>query len=126
MFLVSLLLGGCASEFSKTVTQDHRLCFSSEQCFKLIKIKIEKNWHRPDVDSELSVTVSIDLGENGIVLSTKIDDPSGNSSLDESAIEAVKGASPFFELAGLNAEEYDKFKKLKFLFEPKSKWRYPN
>ncbi len=126
MVLMGLFLSGCGNESIKSVTQDYQLCFSTEQCSKIIKVKIQRNWHRPDVDPELSATVSINLGENGIVQSVTIEDPSGNSSLDESAIEAVKGASPFSELTGLTTLEYEKFKKIAFSFAPMSKWRYEN
>ncbi len=126
MVLMSLFLSGCGSESIKSVTQDYRLCFSIEQCSKIIRVKIERNWHRPDVGRELSATVLVNLGENGIVQSVTIKDPSGNSSFDESGIEAVKGASPFSELTGLNALEYEKFRKIVFSFAPKSKWRYEN
>ncbi len=65
----------------------------------LLYALIEKNKEYPSVGRRLGhegkVTVSFNLARSGNLISARIDESSGYSELDDSALSAVKKASPF-------------------------------
>jgi protein TonB len=63
-----------------------------------VQQKIERNWQPPTGDRNLTVDVAFTIFHNGAISAVKIKRSSGNGSLDNMAVRAVKLAAPFGKL----------------------------
>ena len=60
-----------------------------------VEQKIMAVWKRPPKTDGLKVTLRYNLARNGFVSAVRIEKSSGNQSFDDSAVQAVRRASPF-------------------------------
>ncbi len=63
-----------------------------------IQAKVEKNWNPPINDESLEVVLIFTIYRNGKISDVRVENSSGNSTLDNLAIRAVKVAAPFGKL----------------------------
>jgi TonB family protein len=61
-----------------------------------VEQKIVQYWTPPSEDRSLSVSIAFTINYDGTISDPKVVKPSGNSSLDELALRAVRLAAPFF------------------------------
>jgi TonB family protein len=60
-----------------------------------VEERIMAAWKLPPKSSGLKVTLRYTLAANGSVSSVRVEKSSGNSTFDDSAVQAVRRASPF-------------------------------
>jgi len=60
-----------------------------------VEQKIMAVWKRPPKTDGLKVTLRYNLARNGFVSAVRVEKSSGNQSFDDSAVQAVRRASPF-------------------------------
>jgi TonB family protein len=60
-----------------------------------VETRIMAAWRLPPKSNELKVTLRYTLAANGSVSSARVEESSGNRTFDESAVQAVRRASPF-------------------------------
>ena len=67
----------------------------AEAYLNKVEQKIMAVWKRPPKTDGLKVTLRYNLARNGFVSAVRIEKSSGNQSFDDSAVQAVRRASPF-------------------------------
>lgn len=82
--------------------------------------RITRSWRRPNsYQSGLEVYLRMSLSPDGSLENVKVMRPSGNEQFDNSAIDAVKNASPFNEVQQFDASVFEeRFKTLTVKFRP--------
>ncbi|MBD3390812.1 MAG: TonB family protein, partial [Chitinivibrionales bacterium] len=63
-----------------------------------VQQKIERNWVPPTQNKNISVVVAFTIFPNGTISDVKLAKRSGNATLDNLAVRAVKLAAPFGKL----------------------------
>jgi TonB family protein len=63
-----------------------------------VQQKLEKNWNPSTENHQLKVVVSFTIDKSGMISEPRIVKSSGNSSLDNLALRAVKLSAPFPKL----------------------------
>ncbi|OGQ60551.1 MAG: hypothetical protein A3J24_08640 [Deltaproteobacteria bacterium RIFCSPLOWO2_02_FULL_53_8] len=66
--------------------------------YALIRDKVQENWRYPYKDDKVMIIVYIKIAGDGRVVSSRIEESSGNGLFDESLLGAIKKASPFAPL----------------------------
>lgn len=74
--------------------------------YGLIRDRIQENWRYPYRDDKVMIIVYIKLARDGRVISSRIEESSGNGLFDESLLSAIKKASPFAPLPQGFQDEY--------------------
>jgi TolA protein len=77
-------------DMSATGTTDE-----AEAYLNKVEQKIMAVWKRPPTTDGLKVTLCFNLARNGFVSAVRVEKSSGNQSFDDSAVQAVRRASPF-------------------------------
>ena len=67
----------------------------AEAYLNKVEQKIMAVWKRPPKTDGLKVTLRYNLARNGFVSAVQVEKSSGNQSFDDSAVQAVRRASPF-------------------------------
>lgn len=66
--------------------------------YALIRDRVQENWRYPYRDDKVMIIVYIKIAGDGRVVSSRIEESSGNGLFDESLLGAIKKASPFAPL----------------------------
>lgn len=107
---IIILFGGYSyqlKDLSKSLTKEKSLSSSTPQAStnnfngnmlstytEVMHEKISSNWNPPSVDKDSKVILEFTINKNGRVIDSKIYESSGNKLLDESALKALRKASP--------------------------------
>jgi colicin import membrane protein len=85
-----------------------------------IRAAIEDRWARPEgARNHMVVTVGLALDDRYAVSEIVVAKSSGVEEFDASALKAVRSASPFIELGGLDQEAFERnFRRFTLQFEP--------
>lgn len=67
---------------------------------KALQAKIVSNWHRPECDKALKVTLVFSIAKEGTLITMSEFKGSGNQDFDNAASDAVKNSVPFAPLPG--------------------------
>lgn len=74
--------------------------------YALIRDSVQENWRYPYSDDKVMIIVYIKIAGDGRVVSSRIEESSGNSLFDESLLGAIRKASPFAPLPQGFPDEY--------------------
>jgi len=121
VLLVIFGVWGCAQQKPKRIPKrTFDQCSDLAHCVLSIQTAIIDNWARPEsARNHMLVTLILKLNDDYTLASIVVSESSGIPEYDESAVKAVKRASPFKELAGLSNQEFKKsFSKFRLYFDP--------
>ncbi|RCV87419.1 cell envelope integrity protein TolA, partial [Billgrantia montanilacus] len=104
---------------SEAVADARQAQEAANSFINLVRRAVEQAWViPPGASGNLEATVQVQLGPSGELFGATINQTSGDSSFDRSAIQAVEAAAPFGELRQLPAMAQRDFRQFNLRFRP--------
>lgn len=119
VYLTNCLAFPPAVTLTKSAPELKNSIDAAEHFEDLIKARASEGWARPAyIPNNITVTLQINLGIDGVFTSINIDKSSGNRNYDNSVVSAIQNIGALSEVHDMNPKELVKYRSFKMTFTP--------